>query len=730
MSVSRFYRSITPFIVALAASLAILPSATSADPFDCSADVAPPGGDDVVDVLDLLAVLSAWGESGAPEDVNGDGVVDVLDSLEVLTQWGPCPAAPYMLHLAGNPLDMYPNFEFVIAFNEGGPITIAIDPANAPNSPAECDVYITWAKTQIEWAADLTLADVRGAPQPVVFDGATIQENTFTLAGSASLTGDAGAGFGVGYDLVCDFNKDGLLDDGDYIDGLSDEAGFYIVRDTVALGPLATATINYSGGSWLSQRTWYPADIASMGQLPLVVISHGNGHNYTWYDYLQEHLASYGYVVMSHQNNTGPGIETASTTTLTNTDYLLGHLDSIGSGVLDGHVDGSRITWIGHSRGGEGVCRAYDRLFDGEYVPDNFTVDDVVLVSSISPNDYLGKDKSNPHSVNYHVLQGAADGDNAGWPDHESDAPFHTYERAIGFRQATYVHGADHNDFNCCGWDDFTGPAGTAIGRPEAQRVAKAAYLALIKHYIEGNIPARDFLWRQYENLKPISVDEDTIVDREYTPGPGDDLFVIDDFQSEPSTAISSSGGTVTGDVLSIFEGQLDDTDGTFTWKTADPMNGMVRGRTNDENKGLVFNWTVGDDRHLEFELVAAAQDFTEYDFLSFRACQGTRHPETVAELAQLSFTVTLRDGAGESSSVDFAAYGAGLQEPYQRTGSGTGAGWQNEFETIRIRITDFLHNDSGLDLTDVHAVRFEFGSQHGSSRGRVGLDDLCLSRD
>ncbi len=56
----------------------------------CTTDVAPPGGDGMVDVLDLLAILSVWGQSGVPEDINGDGIVDVLDLLEVLAAWGPC----------------------------------------------------------------------------------------------------------------------------------------------------------------------------------------------------------------------------------------------------------------------------------------------------------------------------------------------------------------------------------------------------------------------------------------------------------------------------------------------------------------------------------------------------------------------------------------------------------------------------------------------------------------
>lgn len=53
----------------------------------CPADVT---GDAVVDVLDLLEVLSKWGGSGSA-DVNGDGIVDVLDLLAVLSAWGPCP---------------------------------------------------------------------------------------------------------------------------------------------------------------------------------------------------------------------------------------------------------------------------------------------------------------------------------------------------------------------------------------------------------------------------------------------------------------------------------------------------------------------------------------------------------------------------------------------------------------------------------------------------------------
>lgn len=53
----------------------------------CPADVTLSG---VVDVDDLLAVLSGWGQPGGAGDVNRDGAVDVDDLVAVLLAWGPC----------------------------------------------------------------------------------------------------------------------------------------------------------------------------------------------------------------------------------------------------------------------------------------------------------------------------------------------------------------------------------------------------------------------------------------------------------------------------------------------------------------------------------------------------------------------------------------------------------------------------------------------------------------
>ncbi|HIN09221.1 MAG TPA: hypothetical protein EYM64_01435, partial [Phycisphaerales bacterium] len=52
----------------------------------CEGDV---DGDGAVDVVDLLAIIGAWGNPGGPEDLDEDGIVAVGDLLIVIGAWGP-----------------------------------------------------------------------------------------------------------------------------------------------------------------------------------------------------------------------------------------------------------------------------------------------------------------------------------------------------------------------------------------------------------------------------------------------------------------------------------------------------------------------------------------------------------------------------------------------------------------------------------------------------------------
>ena len=56
----------------------------------CQGDLT---GDGLVNVNDLLQVITAWGGPGPAGDANHDGVVDVNDMLLIIVSWGACPGS-------------------------------------------------------------------------------------------------------------------------------------------------------------------------------------------------------------------------------------------------------------------------------------------------------------------------------------------------------------------------------------------------------------------------------------------------------------------------------------------------------------------------------------------------------------------------------------------------------------------------------------------------------------
>jgi hypothetical protein len=671
-------------------------------------------------------------------------ILSVCSTALLATQVALAQAEITKTQLAGNSLSQYPFFEYVKAFNANATVKVAIDPTRFAGIVGKtCDIYVVSAKNAAQWTVNPSLTDVTaGGAQTQTFSGTTIQANTFQVTGPSELNANAGTGLGVGYDVVLDCDQNGSLSDGDFIDGHSDEAGFYAVHDTTAAGPLPVTEVLYNIDSGvgagfgipatkLAEDLYYPTDVGSMGQLPLVVISRGNGHNYQWYDHIGNHLASYGYIVMSHDNNTEPGVETAATTTLGHTDAFIDQAEAgaIAGGALVGHLDTHRITWIGHSRGAEGVAISYDRLFDGSHTPTHFSKADIKLISSMLPTDFQETNITDPHDANYHLWTASGDSDvdgSAGCPQCQT---FHIHDRATRYRQSTVVQGTGHAWFHDGPESPgvFTGPCSIGPTNKLTHLIQLGHFLPLIKYYVEGNIPALDFLTRQYESFRPIGVPTGNpciVVSHEHRNGSAVGNFVIDDYQTQTNTGISSSGGQVRFDVENLSEGRLDDNNADYTWNASDPFNGATQAVATDLSRGVVFDWT-DQDRFYEWEIIPSQRDFTDNIYLSFRGAQGTQHPNTLAVLGDLTFSVTLRDGGGVSSSINIGAYGGGLEQPYQRSG-----GWHNEMETIRIRITDFLNNGSGLNLSDIHVVRLDVGPSWGSSKGRIVLDEVMLTND
>ena len=61
-------------------------------PDECEPQISTADTDDngIVDVVDLLTLLAAWGQCAppCPGDIDGNGVVDIVDLLSLLAAWG------------------------------------------------------------------------------------------------------------------------------------------------------------------------------------------------------------------------------------------------------------------------------------------------------------------------------------------------------------------------------------------------------------------------------------------------------------------------------------------------------------------------------------------------------------------------------------------------------------------------------------------------------------------
>jgi hypothetical protein len=663
-----------------------------------------------------------------PGDPNG---LDFSDTVQLTFTGGD----PVETQLFGVSRSGAPHFEWVTTAQMTVPVEVAVDPAAHPQVVGvTADVYVVADKDQLAWSADPTLIDLTGdGPDTVTFSGGGVAANRFQVD-SGTLNGDNGAVFGVAYDLVVDLDRDGKLSAGDLIDGRND-AGMYVVIPPTQFGPYGVVETTYSGGSFLGQNLFYPAEIDQLSSCHLVVVSHGNGHNYLWYDHIGTHLASWGYVVMSHENNTVPGVGTASTTTLTNTEYFLANLDLIAGGALDGKIVRDEIVWIGHSRGGEGIVRAYDKLIDDVFVSPEFDENDIALLSSIAPTVFFDAGASDPHDVDFSIWVGAGDADVTGCVSNGIAMSKRLFGRAVGQRQAISLygvgHGWFHNGTSASAW--ITGPC--QLDRPKTHAIMRGYLLPLVEWHVRENPAAKDFLRRQYEDLRPLGVQTETqnpctVVNLQYTEKPSSGKIVIESMQGDVDALVASSGVPITYTLDQWVTRRAGDRNSDFSYDPLDPMNGMTYGKGTEEERAGALRYVGGTDQTLTFDLGPGTDDWSAQRWLSFRAGQSTRSPLTVSVLADLHIGVRLVDTDGDSAELNTLPLLAGLEEPYQRTGCGSGAGWVTEMETVRMGLDGFRAENPALDLDSIDRLEFLFGPSYGEAEAQLVIDDIEVLAD
>ncbi|WP_147469242.1 FlgD immunoglobulin-like domain containing protein [Corallococcus sp. AB045] len=757
--------------------------------------------------------------------VNGD----LLAEERVRYRLAPTPAAVGIEDTVNTP-----HFRELRTVNVGRPVKVALDRTRQrERTGRRANVYLVAHRDAVLWAANANLVQVpaAGAVKQLDVGAANVDPEILTLwAAAAEGSYDVVYDFGNFADAPADFVGDGRLDPGDLLvspEGLPavDVEGSYVTPGGLGIQSFEFGdtfskpkfTTRLPGG-WdevtpagallpLRGLAVFPTDLSV--KRPLVMIAHGNhtprtlfiepapgakrvavtvdpdmtsSENYQGYRYLQEHLASQGFITVSidldglsgnvyggypaippNRWRPTPGIQARAWVLLKNLELLLTNSTAVPA--IAGKIDASRIYLMGHSRGGEAAVVAQHQLIQyASGAPAFGSVPPGGTLTGLSPSNIKGiislapvsfaveKLPITPSNVPYLLMYGSADGDVNGAMS--TVRPFIHYDRAQGDRFALRIEGANHNHFNTSwpasdanvqllwkGRDPITyqdqfdrqildtpvGAAGTLIDGAPQRLVATAYITAFLRFVDEGSRAAGDYFLQQPATLAPLGTPAGLSMYSQARLATRTRL-VLDDYESNSQLTLSSAGAPVTSTLAELSEGPLLDTDLLLE---AEPANRFFQA-----TKGARFAWNG--NQAYEQTVPVGKQDLRLARSLNFRVAQVPGHAYTAAGTA-LSFRVELEDGAGHVEAMSLngfgqvpSIYGAGIWWPedrYRDDGSinpisalmnTTSAA----FKTFRLPLAGFAGTATDVDLGNITKVRIRLADGE-TAQGSVALDDL-----
>ncbi len=457
------------------------------------------------------------------------------------------------------------------------------------------------------------------------------------------------------------------------------------------------------------------------GPFPLVIILHGRSgvtrtpdkdtctgplegpfvnevQNHMGFTYWQDQLARMGIVSVSVSANdfscqkmgdTNPFIDERA-------ELIVRHLelwerlndpnapDPNFNGMFNGMLDLQRVSFAGHSRGGEAAVIAAGIS--------KRTTSVLRSVVAIAPTDNNKQTLEGPSLL---VILPAADGDVA------TNEGARIYDRAVGknagkwFKSQQYIYGANHNFFNR-EWriDDGSGP--DRIGRSDQEAMLSAWGSALEADTLVGEdwraVLAGDEVIR---GLAPTTV----LASYQHELAK-----VVDNYQDGNGVRLNSLGLTVAAPGFTSFSEELL-TGTVLTALTAWPH----------ETTGLVAQWRTGSKAAFVSQLNATNAE--PFEFLSFRASQ------TFANTPGRTFgdlLVGLNDSGGVRTEVALSGV-APIPFPYVNS-----TVKKAMLHTLRIPLKCFVPENGNLKLNALKEFVFSTGS---SATGSIALDQLEFTR-
>ena len=552
--------------------------------------------------------------------------------------------------------------------------------------------------------------------------------------------------------------------------------------DPGAAGPLTVAVQEYTFGDTAFTVTGFPGPIEVTGRVsypatlsggpyPLLVFLHGRHAtcyagterggtgflewpcggprqpipSYRGYDYAAGVLASNGYIVVSISAN---GINAMDNLVFdlgaqARAELIQHHLDlwntfntsggaPFGSAFV-GKVDLTRVGTMGHSRGGEGVVRHYlhNQSLGSPY--------GITGVFPLAPVDF---NRPVINNVGLSVLLPYCDGDVADLQGVHffDDARYNAPGDTAG-KHTVLVMGANHNFYNTIwtpeifapgsldDWNFFVqaGAADPHCGRlpsnqrltPAQQRGTAIAYMsAFFRAYVGGETQFMDVLTG--EAPPPASAQTSDLFVSYHAPDA--DRRDVNRLLAAADLTTNTLGGGVFQSGITPYDlcgGESPQPRHCLVGEsTARQPHTSVSARSSGTRglSQLRAGWT-DTTASIENQVPAGSGDVSAFLALQFRASVNFADGRNPVGMPQ-DFAVTLTDGSNQSATVRVGDVSGSLFYP-----PGTVAHVPKVFlNTVRVPLGAF----SGIDLTNVSAVRFSFDR---TESGALLISDLTFAR-
>lgn len=506
----------------------------------------------------------------------------------------------------------------------------------------------------------------------------------------------------------------------------------------------------------------YPEDLTNNSKkLPLILLLHGNhstcsfGHrpridsscyytktgncppgfeivnNHKGYDYLAQHLASWGFIVVSVNANRGitcgDGVRGDYGLNLARGRLLLKHLQQLYIWSQQGYktnelsliddkndfahqIDFTNVGLFGHSRGGEGVRAAYNLYLDPDSpwpnkIP-NLTIKAIFEIGAVDGQSDRILDAK---GIAWNQLIPLCDGDVS---DFQGRFPFsrmllNPHEPIFAQKSIFEVWGANHNFFNT-EWqttDNRYCPEDIRIYDPKdkssekQQLIAKKAVLVFFNSQL-GDHPDNTFE-QVFNPLCPLPKDiaDITQIDRDFTPTPAhSDYISVDEF--DKPTGVNHSGLDNDAHQIQIEHQYIDSDWGDMNHDKQPQRAAWIR--WGEFNEQPYFKAIFSDQKD--------GVDANAYATLDFRLA---RERSRLNTSPTTNFNIQLEDGSGHvSNPVSISDY-VTLNGP---------SGYIPILMTTRIPLAKF----SGVNKHKLRAVKFSFNK---SNSGAIYLANIRLHK-